>query len=104
MGTETGVKLDQNKLRMSLIPAEAIEGLAEVLTFGASKYTKDGWKDVPNAEERYMDALLRHIVAFQKGEIHDPESGIHHLKHVLCNASFLVYFQEQNKGISGIAK
>jgi hypothetical protein len=94
MGTEAGVKLDDGKLFMSLIPPETIIGLAEVLTFGANKYTKNGWQTVPEAQDRYKDALLRHFYAFQSGETHDPESGLHHLKHVLVNASFLLHFEE----------
>ena len=92
--TEAGVKLDGGKLLMSLMPHEALTGLAEVMTFGANKYTPNGWKTVPNAMARYEDAMLRHYYAYKSGEELDPESGLSHLKHMLTNAAFLVYFGE----------
>jgi hypothetical protein len=93
--SKKGVKYDQGKLMMRLIPHEAIVGLAEVLTFGANKYTPNGWQTVPDAENRYEDALLRHIYARKAGELTDPESGLSHLKHALTNLAFLVYLEEQ---------
>lgn len=90
-----GLKYDDGKLRYSLVPPEALKGLAEVLTFGAKKYKPNSWQTVENAEERYLDALYRHLEAFRAGEIVDPESNLHHLKHALCNAAFLLHFEEQ---------
>lgn len=89
-----GVKDDHGKLMMGLIPHEAMVGLAEVLTFGANKYSPNGWQTVPNAKQRYEDALLRHIYASKAGELNDPESGLSHLKHALTNMAFLVYLEE----------
>ena len=87
-----GLKFDTGKLQYSLIPPETTQALAEVLTFGARKYAIDGWKSVPDAERRYMDALFRHIEAYRAGEIIDSESGLSHLAHALANISFLHYF------------
>ena len=87
-----GLKYDHGKLRYSLIPPEATHALAEVLTFGAQKYAIDGWKSVPDAERRYMDALFRHIESYRMGEAIDSESGLPHLAHALANLSFLHYF------------
>ena len=61
MGTDKGVKLDQGKVRMELLPLNTMEEVAKVLTFGAKKYTDNGWQTVPNGFERYKGALLRHI-------------------------------------------
>lgn len=92
MATEKGVKLDTGKLRYDLIPPESLEGLAKILTFGAEKYTPNGWQTVPNAKERYTAAAMRHFEAWRKGEKLDPESGLLHLHHALCNLVFLDYF------------
>lgn len=89
---EKGMKFDSGKLLYSLIPPETNKALAEVLTFGAQKYTINGWKSVPDAERRYMDALFRHIEAYRMGEAIDSESGLPHLAHALANISFLHYF------------
>lgn len=37
-----GVKLDQGKARWDLLPCDALDAVAEVLTFGAKKYTQYG--------------------------------------------------------------
>ena len=96
MSTESGVKFDDGKLMYSLIPPESTKELAKVLTFGANKYTPGGWKDVPNARTRYMDALFRHLDAWRMGETYDEESGLNHLSHALTNLNFLVYFEQQD--------
>jgi hypothetical protein len=92
-----GNKYDSDKLRYDLIPVTAIEGLAKVLTFGAVKYEPNGWKTVENAKERYYAALFRHLLAWRNGEKLDPESGLHHLEHVLTNVTFLLEFENQEK-------
>jgi hypothetical protein len=89
----TSIKYDTEKLQWDLLPFDAIEEVVKVLTFGAKKYTPDGWKFVPDKERRYYAALLRHIAAHQKGEMIDPESNIGHLAHVACNAIFLLWFE-----------
>lgn len=94
MGTETGVKLDTGKLRLDLVPPSLIKGVGEVLTFGAIKYTPNGWQTVPNAKERYLAALYRHLIAHQEGEVVDEESKLSHLKHAATNIAFLIYLEE----------
>jgi hypothetical protein len=92
-GTEAGVKLDQGKTEMSLLMqgcANAVQEVAAVLTFGAKKYTRNGWQTVDDAERRYTDALYRHMNAIHRGEKIDPESGLSHRAHVACNAMFLL--------------
>ncbi len=97
MSTEAGVKLDDGKLKMSLIPHEALTALGEVLTFGANKYTPEGWRTVTDAKTRYTDALLRHYCAYQSGESVDEESGLSHLKHMLTNIAFLVALESEEE-------
>lgn len=84
---------------MHLVPLEAVEAVAKVLGFGAQKYEPDGWKEVPDAVNRYNSALLRHLVEIQKGEEIDPESGLPHIDHVACNALFLSYFNLHNSDL-----
>ena len=90
-----GLKFDAGKLRYSLIPPEATRALAEVLSFGARKYAPNSWQTVPNAPERYLDALIRHLEAHRSGELYDPESNLPHVYHLLCNAAFLTYFTQK---------
>lgn len=52
---------------------------------------------VENGEQRYLDALYRHLNAFRLGETHDHESGLHHLSHALTNIAFLHYLSTTKK-------
>ena len=93
----TGLKYDTGKLQYSLIPTETTQALAEVLTFGASKYAPNNWQLVENGEQRYLDALYRHLEAHRSGELTDPESGFLHMSHVLTNAAFLHYLTKHKE-------
>ena len=85
---EHGVKHDQGKVRAGLVLQDfacALEEVCEVGTFGAEKYTDHGWLDVPNASDRYEDAMIRHYLAHCQGKQIDRESGLSHLAHMAWN-------------------
>lgn len=93
MSTEKGVKLDNGKLRLGLVFGGFATGLKEVGavgTFGANKYTDNGWQTVPDGVERYKDALFRHLFAWLSGEETDEESGCRHLAHAAWNCLALL--------------
>ena len=69
---ESGAKLDQGKLRPDLVLGgfnRALSAVVAVGTFGANKYTENGWLSVPNGIARYSDAAGRHQFAVQKGGV-----------------------------------
>ena len=83
------VKHDSGKIRPSLVilsMSRALQAVSEVGTFGAEKYTDDGWREVPDGVRRYTDAMLRHQLAEASGEVNDPESGLPHAAHIAWNA------------------
>lgn len=90
----TGSKHDSGKPLVGAVPPNALLAVAKVLTFGAEKYGRDNWRQVENAETRYLDAALRHINAYQRGEAADPESGESHLAHAVCSLMFMLELQE----------
>lgn len=90
----TGSKHDSGKPLMGAVPPNALLAVAKVLTFGAEKYGRDNWRQVENAETRYLDAALRHINAYQRGEAVDPESGESHLAHAVCSLMFMIELEE----------
>ncbi len=92
----SGEKFDDGKLRWDLVPFKELEGMVKVITFGAAKYKDNGWKDVD--PRRYKAAIMRHISAYMRGEIIDPESGLSHMSHVMTNALFLEWFCENTAG------
>lgn len=90
-----GLKYDAGKPRLDLIPPEAILAIGEVMTYGAAKYAPNSWRGVE--PERYVAALLRHLMAYQLGEHDDPESSLSHMWHVATNAAFLVALEERSR-------
>jgi hypothetical protein len=91
-----GTKYDQDKLQYSLIPSHALEQIAKNLTVGLKKYKeRDNWKKVEGAEQRYLDALYRHLEAHRRGELYDTDSSVPDMLHmaaVAVNAMFLLEF------------
>ncbi len=84
----TGNKFDKEKLRMELLDFDALEGLADALTYGAEKYGSNNWRLGIN-NSRIIGALLRHLSAYARGEDIDPETGLSHIDHVGANWMFL---------------
>lgn len=92
-----GYKADEEKIRMDLIPPEAVEALATVLTFGAKKYADRNWEKGMKWS-RPFGALMRHMWAWWKGEEKDPETGYSHLWHAMCCIAFLVTYEQRGIG------
>ena len=95
-----GKKFDSQKLQISLIPPEPIEEITKVLMVGEKKYGKNNWKVLDNAEERYYDALRRHLSEYEKGNLFDNDDGLSHISHALTNLIFLSYFEVNKKQIN----
>jgi hypothetical protein len=89
-----GVKYDEGKTLYSLVPPYALEAVAKNLTAGLKKYpARNNWMQVEQAEERYLDALYRHLEAHRRGEIYDTDNidpMTTHLSAVAVNAMFLL--------------
>lgn len=90
---EPGVKADGGKAAFELIPPHIEEEVAQVLAFGARKYSPDNWRKVPGAKRRYFGAFRRHMNAHKKGELRDPESGFLHITHAIVSLMFLGEFE-----------
>ena len=89
MPNESGAKLDAGKNRLGLVLcgfARALQEVGAVGTYGANKYTDNGWMEVPDGERRYTDAMLRHLMREATGEECDPDTGLHHAAHAAWNA------------------
>lgn len=96
-----GAKLDAGKQRPALVLGAFAPALLEVVkvgTFGAAKYTDNGWLEVPNGYARYADAQMRHQLAHITGVTHDDESKLLHLAHEAWNslAKLTLFLKERN--------
>jgi hypothetical protein len=86
------IKADAGKEQLRLVPMQIMRDIAVVREYGNNKYKDpESWKRVdPN---RYLDAFMRHAIAFIEDPLSvDEESGIPHLKHIACNVAFLSWF------------
>lgn len=84
-----GAKLDAGKVRMDLMLqgfARALLSVGEVTTYGAKKYTDNGWAAVPNGVARYSDAMQRHYLYESTEGPVDAESDLLHAAQVAWNA------------------
>lgn len=93
-----GLRYDDNKPQLHLLCPIALEGLANVLTIGAKKYSPGNWTK-GMLWSRTLSSLLRHTFKFMAGEDLDPESGLPHIDHVLCNAMFLSNYYRRHKAL-----
>ena len=85
--------LKDNKPMMYLIDARFKEELAMLLTLGGFKYDFDNWKLAKKYEvTKYRDALERHMLARDKGEFIDKDTGLPHTIAIAFNAMALHYF------------
>ena len=65
---------------------KALEAVANVSAFGASKYQWAGWRSVEDGPNRYSNAMLRHLLSYAKGEDVAEDSNLTHLAHAAWNA------------------
>lgn len=93
-------KKDHGKLMWDLLPWNQVEKIVDILTFGASKYGPNQWQTVENGKDRYFAAMMRHITTWWGGERNDPESGKHHLAHAGCCLLFLMWLDDQPRGLT----
>jgi Domain of unknown function (DUF5664) len=56
---------------------QACMAVADVSTAGASKYSWKGWEKVPDGENRYRNAVGRHILKRSIEGEYDPEGFMH---------------------------
>ena len=92
--TQEGKKNDRldDKPRWELLPLNLLEHVVNVYTAGAKKYGEGNWMNLSDGFRRYKGAMMRHLVAYENGEIRDPETGCYHLAQVVWNALAMLYF------------
>lgn len=122
---EKSLRYNQNKPKWSMVHFKSLEPLVKVLEYGAHKYSiftdgtnqykgsevtpeevkelgltlvssgKDNWKIDLN-EMEILESLSRHLFALMDGEQNDPESGLPHIGHIMCNTVFYDYHHNKN--------
>ena len=86
-----GLRYNEGKLRQDLLPAYAIDRVAEVLSKGSIKYSPRNWENGMSWTS-VVASLKRHLSAFEQGEDFDNETKLLHIAHVATNALFLTQY------------
>lgn len=79
------------ELRAPALTSDEVIGVARVLEFGAKKYSARGWEKGIEYSRTFSSGM-RHLLALGNGQENDPETGLPHWHHALCNYLFLVRF------------
>ena len=95
--TPQGIKYDQEKIRWDLVPYDAVNEIAKVLTFGAKKYSARNWEKGMDWS-RAFGALQRHLTRWFHGQDLDKELQLTHLANAGCCLFFLLAWELRNAG------
>lgn len=79
-----------NKVPLSAVPLPALMELALVMQHGAMKYGRHNYRDAGVNASIYFDAMIRHLFSWFEGQSRDPESGCHHLGHVMACCAIIL--------------
>lgn len=86
---------------LSFIPYRPLNKLAEHFTLAEIKYpnaeagnghTFPNWAKGQLFESFVIDSMYRHLMAYNSGEVNDPDFGTHHLISVAWGAAVLYHF------------
>lgn len=95
-----GAKDDKGKPMAGVLLdfSRALQTVVDVGTYGAKKYTRTSWATVPEGSQRYLDAMMRHLLAMDVDpDGLDKETGLPHLAHVAWNALAVLELQARRK-------
>jgi hypothetical protein len=85
------------KISLTKLPAVAILHGSRAMMDGARKYGAYNWRDREVQASIYIDALMRHALAWFEGEEIAADSGVHHLGHAIGCLAILLDAQEAGK-------
>ncbi len=93
----SGARRNGGKISLSLVPFHLLAGCCRVFMGGKLKYTKWNWAK-GMLWSSCFDCTLRHLFKWwYLGENIDPESGEHHLDHLICNILMLRHYVDNYK-------
>lgn len=102
---DVGLKFSNNKpwagTVLRVFPYSLL-ALGQQIKKGAEKYPDiNNWKKVPDAQNQYLNALMRHLIKHCSGEDVDAENGQLHLIAVVWNAMALyeLYISQEHPEI-----
>ncbi len=79
---------------LSVIPSAGLVHCGRAMENGSEKYGRMNWREHPVKATIYLDAAVRHLMAWADGEEDAQDSGVHHLGHVMACCAILLDAQE----------
>jgi len=92
-----GLRYNEGKSRVDLIPPDVLLALGKVYAYGTQKYADRNWERGMSYSTVY-GCLLRHILKWAAGEAADAESGLPHIDMVVWNAMVLSAYEKRGIG------
>jgi len=80
----------RHKVSLSKIPAVALIHAAAAIQNGAEKYGAYNWRNKPVIASIYVDACMRHLLAWFEREERAGDSGVSHLGHAIASLAILL--------------
>jgi hypothetical protein len=80
----------RKKTPLGLVPWVGVVALSRVMKLGAAKYGPNNWRRSNPCATVYVEAAMRHLLAYLDGQDIDPESKESHLAHVMANMCILM--------------
>ena len=87
-------KIGAKKPRLSLVPPSGLVYAALAMANGADKYGPYNFRDKKVQAMIYLEACIRHVLAWQDGEECAQDSGVPHLGHALACLLILIDAKE----------
>jgi hypothetical protein len=87
----------EGKLPLHLWPTTATALGAMGFLDGMLKYGRTNWRVAGVRTSVYIDAAMRHLMAYLEGEEVDPDSGVPHLGHALACIAIIVDAEANGK-------
>lgn len=97
---DTPFHFDAKKSRVDVLPPSVLLSVGDVFAYGAGKYGERNWEQYAEDWDwcQLYASAMRHLIAWAGGEDIDPESGLPHLDHAVCNLMMLQGLIHAEKG------
>ena len=105
-GTDPKQRYGEKKPQLHLIPKAALDEMARALELGKRKYGERNWITGDGVQiTTYLSAIGRHLALITDGtEDIDPESGAHHLGHIMAGCGIILDAMKHGKLIDNRVK
>lgn len=89
---DTDPKKGRGRLKATLAntPMAAVHLMGLAFNDGAEKYGPFNWRETKVGSTTYLEALKRHILAYEAGEECAVDSGVPHLAHAMASLAILL--------------